>query len=44
MSQSMMLSMIREHGSRAQYRDACTYVARGNVAGIKGIYSKVVGA
>ena len=44
MSQSLMLGMIREHGSRAQYRDACTYVARGNVAAVKGIYFKIVGA
>lgn len=44
MSQSMMLWMIRDHGSRAQYRDACTYVARGNVAAVRAIYSKIVGA
>jgi hypothetical protein len=44
MSQSLMLGMIREHGSRAQYRDACTYAARGNVAAIAGIYRRIVGA
>ena len=44
MSQSMMLSMIREHGSRAQYRDACTYAAWGRTEGIARIYRRIVGA
>lgn len=43
MSASIMLSTIREHGSRRQYRDACQHAARGNTEGIRTLYRRIVG-
>lgn len=38
-----MLSMIREHGTRRQYADACVFAARGDQGAIASIYRKIVG-
>lgn len=43
MTVSIMLDIIRDHGSRTQYLNACAYSAHGNAWGIRGIYDKVVG-